>query len=321
MLMELVQHVSRPMTHRLPETETQTLYLEQLAAVEALARAIPAYRLDISLTGEFWKEIERTLAEVALLQGHSRVNEEFAPSAIAAREVEAQDTTAVPLLDDGALHVVYTGPSMNPTLTEPDLLEVVPYHGQPVQPGDVVYFQPPEGDREVVHRVVALTTAGIQTRGDNSPRNDPYLLQSSDIIGRVVAAHRGRRRRRIAGGQRGVLVGYRSRLWHLVNRGVSRLLHNTYRTLARAGRFGRWLPAKLRPRIFVFRTPNLTYAKLLMAGRVIGQYDALTELWHIRRPFRLFVDEASLPVVTPMDRFAFSQSRLGRSQIEPDRHR
>jgi hypothetical protein len=63
MLMETVQHVSRSMTRYLAEDEVQALYREQLAAVEALARAIPAYTLHISLSGEFWKEIERVLQD------------------------------------------------------------------------------------------------------------------------------------------------------------------------------------------------------------------------------------------------------------------
>ncbi|MBU0493861.1 MAG: S26 family signal peptidase, partial [Chloroflexi bacterium] len=203
------------------------------------------------------------------------------------------------VLADGVLHVVYTGPSMNPTLAEPDLLEVVAYGERPVQPGDVVYFQPPEGGREVVHRVARVTPSGVYTRGDNNPQEDPYLLQPADIIGQVVAAQRGVTRRRIAGGRRGVLRGVACRPRRMVNRGVSRLLHSAYRALADIGLFRRLLPTGLRPRVFAFQARNQTFLKLLMGRRVVGQYDTRENEWRIRRPFRLLVDEASLPVLEP----------------------
>jgi signal peptidase len=189
---------------------------------------------------------------------------------------------------------------MNPTLTDPELLEVLPYHGRPVRPGDVVYFQPPEEQKKLVHRVVAVTPPGatpgsIRTRGDNNPSADPYLLEPADVIGQVVAAQRGSRQRQIAGGLPGVLVGTPVRLWRTINRGISRLMHGTYRALTRTGLFCSLLPAGLRPRVFVFQSRQRFFLKLMMAGRVVGQYDTRARQWRIRRPCRLFVNEATLP--------------------------
>lgn len=291
MLMEAVQHVSRPMMRRLREGEVQALHRGQLAAVEALARTIPAYTLHISLTGAFWEEIERVLKN--LPTGPQKTPGPIPDSRFARRaSIES-------LLDDGALHVVYTGPSMNPTLAEPDLLEVRPYGTRPVRRGDVIYFSPPEGEQEVVHRVVRLNAAGVRTRGDNNSADDRYLLPMDDIIGQVVAAQRGSRRRRIAGGQRGVWVARTARLWRVANRGVSRLLRGAYQALSTSGVFRRLLPVGLRPRVFVFQTRQRPILKLLMGGRVIGQYDTRQDQWRIRRPFRLFVDEAALPAAAP----------------------
>jgi hypothetical protein len=283
MLMETVQHVSRPMTHHLSDDETQALYQEQLAAVEALAQAIPAYTLHISLSGKFWKEIERVLVKD---EGRRQLKDE-------GRRMKDETSSFIP---HPSSFVVYTGPSMNPTLRQGDLLTVVPYEGRAVQRGDVIYFDPPGRERAVVHRVVRVTSSqGIRTRGDNNSTDDPYLLQASDIIGQVVAAQRGQRRRQIAGGWRGVLVRYGARLWRVAHRGVSPLLHGVYRTLAGTGRFRRLLPAGLRPRVFAFQARQQTFLKLLMGRRVVGQYDTRQEQWRIRRPFCLFVDEATLP--------------------------
>src|ERR1035437_1916387 len=94
----------------------------------------------------------------------------------------------------------YFGPSMNPTLREPEIVEVMPYDGRPLRVGDVAFFLPPEADQPVVHRIVRVTPAGISTLGDNNTREDAYILQPKSVKGRVVAAWRGQKQRKIAGG-------------------------------------------------------------------------------------------------------------------------
>ncbi len=302
MLMEAVHHVSRPMERHLTEAEVRALHREQMAAAEALARAVPAYRLYFSLNGAFWVEIERVLAETPSPRSSPLGGEGVTPLSLPGRGVGgeggAAPTDSHP--DDDTLHVVYTGISMKPTLIEPELLEVVPYGRRSLRPGDVVYFRPPEGQKELVHRVVAVTSSNarpprIQTRGDNNPSADPYLLGPADVIGRVVAAQRGSRRRRILGGLPGVVEGTTARQWGHTNRGIARLLHSAYRVLARSGLFRRLLPASLRPRIYFFQARRCPFYKLMVGGRVVGQYDIQQQEWHIDRPFRLFVDEAALP--------------------------
>ena len=75
----------------------------------------------------------------------------------------------------------YVGPSMNPTLREPEIMEIMPYDGRPLRVGDVAFFLPPEADQPVVHRIVRVTPAGISTLGDNNTREDPFLLQPESI--------------------------------------------------------------------------------------------------------------------------------------------
>jgi hypothetical protein len=241
--------------------------------------------LHLSLHGAFWQEIKRMLAEIgdALPNGVATVK--------ARRPLSVEE-----VLGDGRLRVAYTGPSMNPTLREPDLLEVQPYGDQPVRVGDVIHFLSPTSGRWIVHRVVGVTPAGIRTRGDNNRGDDPDLLPRSAISGRVVAAQRGRRRRTIARGWRGRLVGHSARLYRLGRRWPTRLLHGTYRTLARSDLLRRQLPPGLRPRVASFRCRQQTLLKLMLGGRVIGQFDNREKCWRIQPPFRLFVDEAGLPV-------------------------
>jgi signal peptidase I len=270
------------------------LHREQLAAVKDLARAVPAYILHISLTGAFWEEIEQ------VLQGNTTRPTRRASHITPHASRLTRRPATKPLHDDALLYVAYTGPSMNPTLREPDLLEVTPYDSRPLQTGDAIYFEPPEGEREIVHRVVRITPNGIRTRGDNNPDDDPYFLQTENIIGQVIAAQRGSRKRRIAGGWRGALLGYIvARPWRVTNRGVSRLLHNAYHALASSGLFRSLLPPRLRPRLLVFESrPGQTF-KLVMGQREVGRYDNLKRQWTIQRPFRLFVDETHLPAIPP----------------------
>lgn len=194
-----------------------------------------------------------------------------------------------------AYFAAYVGPSMNPTLREPEIIEIVPCGGRPLRRGDVVFFLPPGSDRPIVHRVARVTTAGVSTRGDNNDREDHVLLRFEDVRGRVVAAWRGRKRREIAGGLRGRWNGHWHRVRRLMDRGVSPLLHLLYHSHSLRGRVARCLPASFRPRVVVFRDQGQDRFRLLLGERVIGRYEEQERQWRIQRPFRLLVDERTLP--------------------------
>jgi hypothetical protein len=188
----------------------------------------------------------------------------------------------------------YVGPSMNPTLREPEMLEIVPYANRPLRVGDVVLFLPPQHDQPVVHRVAGVTRAGITTLGDNNTHEDTFLLQPKDIKGQVVAAWRGQKRREIAGGVQGRLTGRWLRWRRVPGNGVSHLLHPLYDAVSRCGLIARLLPARFRPRVVVFHTQGQDQFRLLLRQRIIGRYDDEKRRWQIQRPFRLCVDERVL---------------------------
>jgi hypothetical protein len=159
MLMQSVEQVSRSMTYRLSPEEVHLVHSRQLANVSALARAVPAFTLQLSLTGQFWVEMEN------VMQGLDS-REELQPSQAPVLPV------SVGSMFGDLLPIVLTGDSMNPFLHSGDLLEVVPLSGELLR-GDVIYFRSPDGGKMVVHRIVALTATGAQTRGDNNADNDP----------------------------------------------------------------------------------------------------------------------------------------------------
>jgi len=188
----------------------------------------------------------------------------------------------------------YAGPSMNPTLREPEMMEVVPYDNRPLRVGDVAFFLSPEADQPVVHRIVRVTPAGISTLGDNNTQEDTYLLQPKHIKGQVVAAWRGQKRREIAGGLLGRLTSRWLRWRRGLDRGVSPLLHPLYQALSCCGLIARCLPAPFRTRVVVFQTKGQDQFRLMLGQHIIGRYDDQKRQWQIQRPFRLFVDERVL---------------------------
>ena len=203
------------------------------------------------------------------------------------------------MLDDRPEMITYIGPSMNPTLKAPDILRVLPYKGRKIQPGDVIVFLSPEGSHTVTHRVARVDSDGIRTRGDKSSRVDPWVLSPNNIVGRVVYAQRGNRQLPIYGGTMGRLFAVSVKVIHVIDSGISTLLRPTYYWLARAGVFRRWLPARLKTRVLSFNRPAGTELRLLMGRRVVGRLLPGRDQWVIRRPFRLFVNEASLPGGNP----------------------
>ena len=196
----------------------------------------------------------------------------------------------------------YVGPSMNPTLREPEMMEVLPYDSRPLRVGDVAFFLPPEAEQPVVHRIMRVTPAGISTLGDNNAQEDAFLLQPMSIKGRVVAAWRGQKRRKIAGGLRGRLTSRWLRWRRVLDRGVSPLLRPLSLALSQRGWIARVLPAPFRPRVVAFHSRGQDQLQLLLGRRFIGRYDDQRQQWQIRRPFQLLVDGRVLPGPRDRDR-------------------
>ncbi|MFC1488551.1 signal peptidase I [Thermodesulfobacteriota bacterium] len=189
----------------------------------------------------------------------------------------------------------YTGPSMNPTLKAGDALTIIPYGNKKIRMGDVIVFPHPTETHHVAHRVFSVDSKGIKTRGDNNPNIDPWVLSPDHIIGRVVCAKRMEKRVTIRGGINGRILARVFRTIKKIDLAASKILHPAYHWLARSGIFRK--NARLLPqtRMLSFNRPEGIELQLLMGDRVIGRHQPGNRRWQIFRPFRLFVDEASLP--------------------------
>jgi len=196
--------------------------------------------------------------------------------------------------------ILHIGNSMNPTLKALDKHQVEPYGDSKIQCGDVIVFLPPGGDHKVTHRVISVESQGIRTQGDNNSNVDVWLLSHDDILGKVVYVQRKNRRLRIYGGLIGQVLAaalrVRARIIHVINSRISSLLHPVYHWLVQSGIFKRWRSASMKTRLLSFNRLTGVEWQLLMGQRVIGRCLPGQEQWQIRRPFRLFVDVASLPM-------------------------
>jgi hypothetical protein len=193
--------------------------------------------------------------------------------------------------------LLYRGASMNPLFREGDVCELIPYHGLAIHPGDVVAFTVPETPGKIIHRVVAVKPWGILTKGDNSPALDDWVVKPGDILGKVVAIRRQGRTLPVPSQAPASLFFLKGRQW--CDRTFSRLLQPVYHRLARSGLFQGRLGAWLQPQLFYFPHPEGPEWQLWLGKLLIGRKLPSQAQWNIRRPFRLLVDEATLPHQPP----------------------
>ena len=187
------------------------------------------------------------------------------------------------------------GDSMRPLFRPGDRIVFIPCLIEELRRGDVIIFVP-DGQRErVVHRVVSTGPGGVRTRGDANPSRDPGEVRQASLVGRAVAAERGGRVVPVAGGLAGRIIAFCIRAVRRADHLASHVLNPCYRGLARRGLFRAFLPSALRPRVVSFEREGAREMQLVLGKRVIGRRPADTNTWTIRRPFRIFVDERTLP--------------------------
>jgi signal peptidase I len=189
----------------------------------------------------------------------------------------------------------YTGPSMNPTLRASDILHIVPYNHRRIRLGDVIVFMPSEGGRPIAHRAVSKDARGVLTRGDNNSRVDPCVLEPSRIIGQVLFAQSGYKWRRVYGGTVGRVIGNLMNVRNLIARRLSAVLNARAQGPSRLKMMGTWIMSRIQTRIVRFSARGDSELQVLLGSHLIARLPAGRDRWVIRRPFRLFIDEAALP--------------------------
>lgn len=192
-------------------------------------------------------------------------------------------------------HILYKGPSMNPTLKSMDKLKVVPYNGKRIKTGDVIVFIPHDGHEKVTHRVVDInvTSNKIRTKGDNNNTIDPWILAPHHVLGKVVCAARSKGEIRIHNGTGGKIYALGVKIMRNVKTSLLLLLHPAYRWFSRKMTFMR-VRIKQKIRILSFNRPSGMEYQALMDNRIIARRLPQMREWQIMRPFRLFVEDSFL---------------------------
>jgi len=195
-------------------------------------------------------------------------------------------------------HFNYNGPSMNPLLKPGDGLIVNPdtsfkYLGR----GDVICFKLPGKPMHVTHRIVAVAPEGLVTRGDNNTGNDPYFITPEQNPTLLTHIRRGNRTIRIHGGEKGMRVHRKNQIRCLVRlRIVSPLKLSLRRILASlADSCIRLQPDFMSKQVSMhqFRGNGRTTWMLFCGQRRIGHLK-VDGTWHIRIPWRFFIDPQKL---------------------------
>jgi hypothetical protein len=183
--------------------------------------------------------------------------------------------------------IIYTGPSMNPTLQNLDKLFYAPYKNSKIKRGDIVVFLDREKNIKVIHRVKIADSKGIVTMGDNNPKADSHIHRSDEILGRVIYGIRGNRKIRIYNALPGTMQAEYIRLMKKINNVLCNILKPPYYLFS--GKFR--LP--MRKKVMVLQRSNGKELYLAI-GKVVIARQRPGEKWQIRPPFKLFLDESSL---------------------------
>jgi len=212
------------------------------------------------------------------------------------------------------LTINYTGNSMFPTLRKGDILRVVPFREREISLGDVVVYRSPCNGSLIVHRVVAVDKGFVQTKGDNARFKDNIALLPDEIIGKVVSVRRGEKKIKISGRFLGRVYGLVLGTGKYIRVFLSNLLRPAYRCLAQTGILRDLFSRFFHTKVSGFKCKNGLDLQLLWGRRVIGRRSPGSLQWHIRPPFRLFIDERSLPGTDPKELGSIEHLSVDRSQ-------
>ena len=195
----------------------------------------------------------------------------------------------------------YAGNSMTPVLKTGDTLRVVPYQHRKIRVGDVAAFRSPYGGTVIAHRVVSIDPRGVKTKGDNNLAIDDWVLDPHEIIGRVVSLQRNRKTIKILSGFWGRMYALALGAAKRIDLVLSTILRPPYRWFAQTGIFRNLFSRWIRTRITCFKRGEGMEMQVRLGRRVIGRRLPGQDRWHIRRPFKLFVDDVSLSGNNPDD--------------------
>lgn len=77
-----------------------------------------------------------------------------------------------------------SGHSMEPTISDGDVVVTVPVDYEQLEEGDIIAFR--HDEQNIIHRIIDFEDGMIRTKGDNVSKKDPFLITSSEVVGKYV---------------------------------------------------------------------------------------------------------------------------------------
>lgn len=200
--------------------------------------------------------------------------------------------------------MIYRGESMSPIFSAADILHIEPYNSCEIRVGDVIVFRSPEDKTFITHRIISVSRDAIRTKGDNSDETDPWVLSMDDIIGKVVYARRGYKGRKIHGGFAGRAYCRITGMYKSMKNRTFSALSPVYHSLAERASCpfspsgessGEGYSKLFFTRLIVINKTGGEELQLLIGRYLIGRLRPKNSGWEIKRPFKIFINEKSLP--------------------------
>ncbi len=191
----------------------------------------------------------------------------------------------------------YTGASMLGVFAPGDDLAAEPVEYAAAAVGDVIVFADPGNPKKLfVHRVIAVTTAGLRTQGDNNALPDVFILPPGTRVLRVVSRRRGSAESAVtrdAAGRREFRRNQRRVRLRIFCRRALRLP-------ARLAPLRRFAPPPFKLEKKQFRRDGKLFKSLLYRGNsVVAAYDFAAARWVVRGGWKLFYSARSLAAIKP----------------------
>jgi len=173
---------------------------------------------------------------------------------------------------------------MHSTFKQGHVLYVRPESIKP-QPGDVIVYR--RGEEFVVHRVNAITSQGLQTRGDNNPRFDEFPIDDNQIVGIVETVDDGKKPRRVINGHKGLIIARMRWSFSAVYTWMRPVLGFPYRWLKKSQLMRKiWHPKVIRVRTISTSGPMI---KFVLGGKTVATWIPDLKIFRCKRLFDLVI--------------------------------
>ncbi|MFH1727233.1 MAG: signal peptidase I [Pseudomonadota bacterium] len=192
--------------------------------------------------------------------------------------------------------IVCRGPSMKPTISMCDKLAIDEYKDKAeIEIGDIIYYPRPDGEINIVHRIIEIKEDGVITRGDNNNKIDPYLIKFKDIQGKVIGLKRKNKIIKLTNGKRGFYI----HRFHIIKKsGLNFIFHYPRKLthyLAENGLF-HFLSTKFKTKVLQVNGNKDKKLILVYKGKEIGFYSAAMKKWVLLFPYKIFIATNKLPI-------------------------